>query len=109
MNPNCAVFNPMTQMIRLFAPASTQPSQHLLPTRIVEITVGTHDKQSSRNASESTSIIRYFPADRELVRRSRMQERNLGNLSFRIRYGDGSSLQLPGTAVVYRLSGSELL
>jgi MreB/Mbl protein len=26
----------MTQMIRLFAAASTQPSQHLLPTRIVE-------------------------------------------------------------------------
>jgi hypothetical protein len=35
MKPSCAVLNPMTQMIRLFAAASTQPSQHLLPTRIV--------------------------------------------------------------------------
>ena len=45
----------MTQMIRLFATASTQPSQHLLPTRIVETTVRTQDKQSSRNMNESTS------------------------------------------------------
>jgi hypothetical protein len=45
----------MTQMIKLFAAASPQPSQHLLPTRIVETTVRTQDKQSSRNMSESTS------------------------------------------------------
>ena len=45
----------MRQMIRLFAAASTQPSQHLLPTRIVDTTVRTQDKQSSRNTSESTS------------------------------------------------------
>jgi hypothetical protein len=43
----------MTQMIRLFAAASTQPSQHLLPTRMVEQIVSTQDKQSSRNTSES--------------------------------------------------------
>jgi hypothetical protein len=45
----------MTQMIRLFAAASTQPSQHLLPTRMVETIVRTQDKQSSRNTSESIS------------------------------------------------------
>src|SRR5258708_798710 len=55
MKPSCSVLSPMTQMIKLFAAASTQPSQHLLPTRIVEKTVRTQDKQSSRNTSESTS------------------------------------------------------
>src|ERR1700693_834176 len=45
----------MTQMIRLFAAASTNPSQHLLPTRMVEKIVSAQDKQSSRNTSESIS------------------------------------------------------
>jgi hypothetical protein len=47
-------------MIRLFAAASTQPSQHLLPTRMVEKIVSTHDKQSSRNTSESISSFMSF-------------------------------------------------
>jgi hypothetical protein len=82
MKPNCAVLNPMTQMIRLFAAASTQPSQHLLPTRIVEQTVSTQDKQSSRNTSESTSsfISVIFPRIGWLVRRSKPRGHNLGNL-----------------------------
>jgi hypothetical protein len=45
----------MTQMIMLFAAASTHPSQHLRPTKIVEKTVSTQDKQSSRNTNESPS------------------------------------------------------
>ena len=45
----------MTQIIRLFAAAKAQPSQHLFPTRMVEKTVSTQDKQSSRNTSESIS------------------------------------------------------
>src|ERR1700682_3237594 len=81
MKPSCAVLNPMTQMIRLFAAANTQPSQHLLPTRIVEKTVSTQDKQSSRNTSESTSnfISAIFPRMVWLVLRSR--PRRLPNLS----------------------------
>lgn len=69
MKPNCAVLNPMTQMIRLLAAASTQPSQHLLPTRIVEKTVSTQDKQSSRNMSDSNSnfISAIFPRIAGLV------------------------------------------
>jgi hypothetical protein len=82
MKPSCAVLNPMTQMIRLFAAASTQPSQHLLPTRIVEKIVSTQDKQSSRNTSESTSsfISTIFPRIWRQLRRSRMRGHNLGNL-----------------------------
>jgi uncharacterized membrane protein len=43
MNPIWAVLNPMMQMIMLLIAASTQPSQHLRPTRIVETMVKTHD------------------------------------------------------------------
>jgi len=86
MNPNWAVLNPITQMIRLFAAASIQPSQHLLPTRIVEITVSTQDKQSSRNTSESTSsfISAIFPRIGRLGRRSRPRRHNLGNPRFSV-------------------------
>src|ERR1700732_2471135 len=83
MKPSCAVLNPMTQMIRLFATASTQPSQHLLPTRIVETTVRTQDKQSSRNMTESTSNF-ILPIVRRmgwLALRSSPQGHNLVNLS----------------------------
>ena len=45
----------MMQMMKLFTAASTQPSQHLLPTRMVEKIVSTQDKQSSRSTSESIS------------------------------------------------------
>jgi hypothetical protein len=81
MKPSCAVLNPMTQMIRLFAAASTQPSQHLLPTRILEKTVSTQDKESSRNTSESIStfISTIFSRMVWFVR-SRPRRRNLGNL-----------------------------
>jgi len=63
----------MTQMIRLFAAASTQPTQHLLPTRMVEQIVSTQDKQSSRHTSESTSnlISSIFTRKERLVPRSR--------------------------------------
>jgi hypothetical protein len=76
MKPNCAVLNPMTQMIRLLAAASTQPSQHLLPTRIVEKTVSTQDKQSSRNMSDSNSnfIASIFPRIVGLVLRSSRED-----------------------------------
>ncbi len=45
----------MAQMRMLFAAARTQPSQHLLPTRIVEKTVRTQDKKSSLSTSENKS------------------------------------------------------
>jgi hypothetical protein len=44
MNPNCEVLRPMRQMITLLIAASTHPSQHLLPTRIVEQIVSKQDK-----------------------------------------------------------------
>ena len=44
MNPICAVWNPMTQMIKLFTAASTQPCQHRLPTKIVEPMVSAQDR-----------------------------------------------------------------
>jgi hypothetical protein len=44
-------------MIKLLTAAITQPVQHLLPIRIVEKTVSTQDKQSSRHTSESTSSV----------------------------------------------------
>ena len=103
MKLSCAVLNPMTQMIRLFAAASTQPSQHLLPTRIVENTVSAQDKQSNRNTSESTSnfISAIFPRMVWLVQRSRQQRRNLGNLRrsaelYAWGKGDGRANLLPG-------------
>jgi hypothetical protein len=43
MNPNCAVRSPMTQMMTLLMAANIQPSQHLLPTRIVERIVKTQE------------------------------------------------------------------
>jgi hypothetical protein len=73
----------MRQMITLFAAASTQPAQHLLPTRIVEQIVSTHDKQSSRNTSESiSSFICYFRADRLAGVHSRLRRRDPRNLDF---------------------------
>ncbi len=73
MKPSCPVLNPMTQMIRLLIAASTQPVQHLLPIRIVEKTVSTQDKQSSRHTSENTSnlISSIFTRKETLVPRSR--------------------------------------
>jgi hypothetical protein len=44
MNPNCEVLRPMRQMTTLLIAASTHPSQHLLPTRIVEQIVSKQDK-----------------------------------------------------------------
>lgn len=44
MKPNCAVLIPMTQIMTLFAAANTHPSQHLLPTRIVDKTVNAQEK-----------------------------------------------------------------
>src|SRR6185369_6448646 len=71
----------MTQMIKLFAAASTQPSQHLLPTRMVEKIVRTQDKQSSRNTSESISsfISVIFPRIDLQVCISKLRWRNLRN------------------------------
>jgi len=43
MNPNCEVRKPMTQMMMLLIAASIQPSQHRLPTRIVERIVKTQE------------------------------------------------------------------
>ena len=71
----------MTQMIRLLTAAITQPVQHLLPTRIVEKTVSTQDKQSSRHTSESTSsFIIYLRSEVEARLRSEEVRDNLGNL-----------------------------
>src|SRR6266436_4559110 len=99
MKASCAVLNPMTQMIRLFAAASTQPSQHLLPTRIVEKIVRTQDKQSSRNTSESTSnfISTIVPRMGTWCCDQRPPEHNLGNRSASPacgRYGLRSQRQL---------------
>jgi hypothetical protein len=82
MKPSCPVLNPITQMIRLLIAASTQPVQHLLPTRIVEKTVSTQDKQSSRHTSESTSnlISSIFTRKERLVPRSKEVTHNLGNV-----------------------------
>lgn len=73
----------MTQMIRLFAAASTQPSQHLLPTRTVEQIVSTQDKQSSRNRSQSISsfISAIFLRNDMQVYIERLRWRNPRNLS----------------------------
>jgi hypothetical protein len=43
MNPNCAVLNPMTHMMALFITPKSQPCQYPRPTRIVEVTVNTHE------------------------------------------------------------------
>jgi len=68
-------------MIRLLTAAITQPVQHLLPTRIVEKTVMTQDKQSSRHTSESTSnFMFYLHSEVEARVRSEDVTRNLGNL-----------------------------
>jgi len=104
MKPSCAILNPMTQMIRLFAAASTQPSQHLLPTRIVENTVSTQDRQSSRYTSESISnfISTIFSRMVWLVLRSRLRRRNPGNLrrsvwlNSMLRKGEGGTNLLLG-------------
>jgi hypothetical protein len=89
MKPSCPVLNPMTQMIRLLTAASTQPVQHLLPIRIVEKTVSTQDKQSSRHTSESTSnlISSIFTRKERLVPRSKEVRRNLRNLGLPVRLG----------------------
>jgi len=81
MKASWAVLSPMTQMIKLFAAASTQPSQHLLPTRMVEKIVRTQDKQSSRNTSESISsfISVIFPRIDLQVCISKLRWRNLRN------------------------------
>ncbi len=71
----------MTQTIRLLTTAITQPAQHLLPIRIVEETVSTQDKQSSRHTSESTSIFMfYLHSEAEARPRSEEVRHNLGNL-----------------------------
>lgn len=44
MKPSCAVRTPMTQMIALFTPARTQPSQHRRPSRIVDRMVNTQER-----------------------------------------------------------------
>jgi hypothetical protein len=68
-------------MIRLLTAAITQPVQHLLPTRIVEKTVMTQDKQSSRHTSESTSnFMFYLHSEVEARVQSEEVTRNLGNL-----------------------------
>jgi len=73
----------MAQTIRLLAAAITQPIQHLLPTRIVEETVSTQDKQSSRHTSESTSIFMfYLHLEAEAFPRSEEARHNIGNLGF---------------------------
>jgi hypothetical protein len=43
-NPNCAVRNPMTQMMMLFAPAMNQPCHSFFPTRTVERMVKKQDR-----------------------------------------------------------------
>jgi hypothetical protein len=42
----------MTQMSTLLIPANAQPFQHRRPTKIVEATVKTQDRYSSRNTDE---------------------------------------------------------
>jgi hypothetical protein len=60
--------------------AITQPVQHLLPTRIVEKTVSTQDKQSSRHTRKSTSIFMfYLHSEAEACPRSEEVRHNLGN------------------------------
>jgi hypothetical protein len=50
----------------------TQPVQHLFPIRIVEKTVRTQDKQSSRQTSESTSnFMSYLRSEVEAGLKSR--------------------------------------
>ena len=79
----------MTQMITLLTAASTQPCQHLLPTRMVEQIVSTHDKQSRRHTSESTSnlISSIFTRKERIVPRSKEVSHNLGNLGLPLRLG----------------------
>jgi hypothetical protein len=70
----------MTQMIRLLTAAIIHPVQDLLPTRIVEKTVSTQDKQSSRHTSESTSsFMFYLHPEIEARLRSDEARRNVGN------------------------------
>src|SRR5580704_14779742 len=81
MKPSWPVLNPITQMIRLLTAAITQPVQHLFPTRIVEKTVRTQDKQSSRHTSESTSsFMFYLHSEVEARLRSEEMTPNLSNL-----------------------------
>ena len=81
MKPSCPVLSPMTQMIRLLTAAITQPAQHLLPTRIVEKTVSTQDKQSRRHTSERTSnFMFYLRSEVEDCLRPEEVRRNPGNL-----------------------------
>jgi len=79
----------MTQMIRLLTAASTQPVQYLLPIRIVEKTVNTQDKQSSRHTSESTSnlISSIFTRKERLVPDIQEVRRNRGNLALPVTMG----------------------
>jgi hypothetical protein len=44
MNPVCAVRTPITQMIALFAAATTQPCHFRRPIMTVDTMVSTHDK-----------------------------------------------------------------
>ena len=43
INPVCAVFIPIRQMITLFAPATIQPCHNRRPTRMVDTTVRRHE------------------------------------------------------------------
>jgi hypothetical protein len=43
MNPNCAVWNPITQTTTLLIPDKTQPSQQRRPIRTVEAIVNTQE------------------------------------------------------------------
>lgn len=44
MKPNCAVLNPMTQMMALFAEATIHPCHMRRPTRTVERTVSRQER-----------------------------------------------------------------
>jgi hypothetical protein len=44
IKPNWAVLMPMMHMMTLFTVASSQPSQHRRPTKIVEVMVNTQDR-----------------------------------------------------------------
>jgi hypothetical protein len=43
MNPICAVFRPIKQMMMLFAPATIHPYHARRPIRTVETIVSTHE------------------------------------------------------------------
>ena len=53
----------MTQMIRLFAAANTQLSQHLLPTRIVDKIVNTTDEVCAPIEILDSSMIHHRVSD----------------------------------------------